>query len=62
MSSADELRKQFGPRSGLAFCWPDLDPSCLARKKFLKKLLFKNISDDKNHEKLASMQRVILLH
>ena len=28
-SSADDLSKQFGPRSGPTKCQPDLDPNCL---------------------------------
>ena len=31
MSSADNLCKQFEPRSSPTKCWPDLDPSCLKK-------------------------------
>ena len=58
MSSADNLCKQFGPRS-------DLDPNCLklwwySWNNFSKMLNLKNICrpHQKNDEKLPSMQRV----
>ena len=53
MSSADNLCKQFGCRSGPTLIW-------YSRKNFLKELIFeKKSADDKNHEKLLSRQRVM---
>ena len=51
VSSADNFRKQFGPRSGLKNVEPDLNPIFLAlrwyfRKNFSKKLILKKKSAD----------------
>ena len=38
---------------------PDLDPNRLTLKEYSEKVTFENKSaDDKNHEKIASMQRI----
>ena len=44
LSSADNLCKRFGPRSGSTDIGPDLDPTCLCRTQFLKKLILKKKS------------------
>ena len=59
MSSADNLFKQFGPRSGPASVGPDLDPNCLILKEFYENVKCEKIQrTTKKHAKLPSMQRV----
>ena len=60
LSSAADLYKQFGSRSGQHFVGPDLDLSCLPLLKelFEKDDIEKNQQTTKNHEKLPSRQRV----
>ena len=66
VSSAYNLCKQFGPRSGLTNVEPDLDPNCFDTlmvflKEFLKKVDFeKNRHTTKKYAKIPSRQRVIL--
>ena len=61
--SADYICKQLGQRVG-----PELDPSrfdslVVFLLEFFEKVNFKNVSRrQKNHEKLTSMQRVMLLN
>ena len=64
VSSADNIFKQFGPRSGPKKVGPDLDPNCLTLMVFLK-YFFEKVEFEKNNKQTAdeyatfpSMQRV----
>ena len=64
LSSADNLYKQFGPRSGRTNVGPGPDPKRLTLwvflKEFFEKVYFeKNQQTTKKHGKLPSMQRVM---
>ena len=57
LSSAENLCKQFGPRSGPTFCWSLsrsklLDSLIVLLKDYFEKV---NFEDKENHEKLPSM-------
>ena len=65
MLSADNLSKQFGPRSGLTKVKPDLGPTCLTLRWYSYKEFFENVKFENNGRqitktpaKLPSMQRV----
>ena len=45
--SADNLYKQFGPRSSLTNVWPDLGPTCLTLMIILQEI-FEKVDFEKN--------------
>ena len=60
--SDDNLCKQFGPSSGLTFCWDCLTLMVFLKELFKEVVILKKKSTDqqKEHAKLPSMQMVKL--